>query len=125
MVNEKLSKVDRQVIYERVDNLVESLAESFKVQKSLVANSIFMRVQKHPQWGRNATSKHKNQSYQHWKGICPVCEKPVDRKSAIFHHLKRGVDDLHGPENLVPTHNDCHDRIHQIKEASLTKGTLP
>ncbi|MAX36760.1 MAG: hypothetical protein CME33_09375 [Gimesia sp.] len=119
----KMTSLERDQIHQQVDALIESLSEEFDACTEAVANTAFMRIQKHPTWGRNATHRHKSDSYSEWDGKCERCGQFVDRSEAVFHHLSRGVPNQHGPQNLVPHHNSCHDAEHGVSKGSITKGT--
>lgn len=74
----------------------------------------------------NSTSSDKNKSYKVHEGKCGFCSKKIESfDEAVFHHIERGIADQHGPENLVPYHNECHDNHHHAgkQAASMTKGS--
>ena len=119
----QLTEAEHDAIRRHVDALIESLSRELGVCVEAVANTMFMRVQKHPLWGRNATEAHKKASFSAWEGKCERCGQPVDKAEAVYHHLSRGVPNQHRPENLVPHHNRCHDDVHGVTQGSLTKGT--
>jgi hypothetical protein len=114
---------EKRQINEALDELIASLADSVGLCREAVANVAFYRLQRHPGWGRNATAQHKRASHALWKGICNRCNQPVAFEAAKFHHLKRGIPDQHGPGNLVPEHEKCHDDEHNVKKGSLSKGS--
>ena len=122
---DQLTDAERDEIRGQLDAVIESLSRELGVCVEAVANTAFMHVQKQPNWGRNATKAHKNASFLAWEGKRQRCRQPVDRSAAVFHHLSRGVPNQHGPQNLVPHHNRCHDEEHGVMQGSLTKGTRP
>lgn len=112
----------RARITSSVDALVRGLAEELALCPKAVADVAYLRLQKHPVWGRNPTDAHKNAAYKAWNGICQGCLTPVERKKAVFHHVCRRTPNLHAPENLKPYHTGCHDRTHGITLGSISKG---
>ena len=111
------------LIRRAVGALVARVAERRSILPEAVAGEAFYYLQRHPDWGRNATKAHKNKSYEYHRGICQTCQLPVPRDEATFHHPKRGVRDQHGPRNLVPAHEKCHNTQHGVTRASLLKAS--
>jgi 5-methylcytosine-specific restriction endonuclease McrA len=63
----------------------------------------------------HATDSERLRSFRHYQGLCqyPGCsDKSLKswkgRELVEYHHLRRGVPNLHEPENLVPMHPECH-----------------
>lgn len=118
-----LTQDDKGLIRRQLDVLIQSLSESLNASPEGIATELFYRLQRHPDYARNANTTQKNKSYTHYDGICQNCHKPVSRREAKFHHLKRGLRNQHAPENLVPYHVDCHDHEHGAVNDSLSKGS--
>lgn len=77
----------------------------------------------------NPIEREKQASFRHWRQMCMVCNEPIESlAAATFHHLERGVPDLHGPQNMRPLHRDeskgCHEKLHGAPAGSLTAGSL-
>ena len=83
----QISDEERDAIRGRVDNLIETLSRELDICVEAVGNTAFMRVQKHPEWGRNATDAHKAASYSARKGICERCRQPVEVGQVILESL--------------------------------------
>jgi hypothetical protein len=111
-------------IRRKFKKLVDDLANDTDKPKEYIANEIFYYIQRHKEWGRNATKTQKRASFKYHKGKCSKCNKPINSiDGAKFHHLERGVPKQHEPENLVPQHLKCHDEEHGVLKGSLSKGT--
>lgn len=121
--SKELTKQQKDVIRTELDHLINRIASDLHQYPEAIATELFYRLQRHPQYGRNATTAQKNASFSHWKGICQKCLMPVKRKDAKFHHLRRGIQDQHAPINLVPYHSGCHDDEHEAVDGSLSKGS--
>jgi hypothetical protein len=119
----ELTKHEIEVIRDAVDQFITDLSAKISTCTEAVATVAFYRMQRHPSWGRNATTTQKNASYKHWKGVCHRCKEKVARSEAKFHHIVRGLPDQHGPKNLVPEHTACHDDEHNVVYGSLSKGS--
>jgi 5-methylcytosine-specific restriction endonuclease McrA len=119
----EMTKEETKLIWKAVDALVERLSLETDLCPEAVANSAFYRLQRHPDWARNATQTQKRVSHAARGGKCFRCGEEVAFKDATFHHLLRGVPDQHGPANLVPFHEKCHDEEHKAEKASLMKGS--
>lgn len=118
----ELTQPEKRTIQDRLGELVATLSSTLSVCQEAVANEIFYKVQRHAVWGRNAKPAQKKASFEYWKRKCHRCSREVALEDAKFHHLRRGVPGQHGPENLVPEHQDCHDAEHGITQSSLSKG---
>lgn len=118
----ELSRADKVAIREGIVALVESVAAERAIHEQAVANEAFYLLQRHRRWGRNATEAARKAAYDHARGICHRCARPVRYSDANFHHLKRGIPDQHRPGNLVPEHQECHDAEHEVTHGSLSKG---
>lgn len=118
-----LTNDDKDLIRKPLDILIQSLSEKLNATPEAIATELFYRLQRHPDYARNANTTQKNKSYAHHKGICQHCHEPVARQEAKFHHLERGVRNQHAPDNLVPYHVDCHDHKHGAVKDSLSKGS--
>jgi hypothetical protein len=114
---------NKDAIRSAISKTIEKLSEAHKVCIEAIANEAFYWLQRHPQWGRNASSTHKKASFQYWNGVCHRCKQAVALNAAKFHHLHRGVPNQHGPRNLVPQHLHCHDDEHGAEKGSLSKGS--
>jgi hypothetical protein len=112
-----------KAIRDCLDLFIRRTSDEFDICEEAVAAIAFYWLQRHPTWGRNATTAQKNASYKHWNGTCHRCKKPVGRAEAKFHHLSRGIPRQHQPLNLVPEHTSCHDDEHNVIYASLAKGS--
>ena len=112
-----------KAIRDSLDLFIQRTGDEFGICAEAVAAVAFYRLQRHPTWGRNATTTQKTASYKHWNGICHRCKEPVERTEAKFHHLTRGVPGQHDPLNLVPEHTSCHDDEHNVIYGSLSKGS--
>ena len=112
-----------KAIRDSLDLFIRHTGEESGICAEAVAAVAFYQLQRHPTWGRNATTTQKTASYKHWKGICHRCKEPVERAEAKFHHLTRGVPNQHDPLNLVPEHTSCHDDEHYVVYGSLSKGS--
>ena len=110
-----------KIIRDALDSFIARTGEELSICEEAVSAVAFYRLQRHPVWGRNATTAQKNASYEHWKGRCYLCPDKVERAEAKFHHLIRGVKNQHGPDNLVPVHTSCHDKEHNVQNGSLSK----
>ena len=113
----------RKEIQDYIDNIVEQLSREKNLIPVVVSNIAFLRLQKHPTWGRNATKTQKRESFKLSKEKCYICKKRISFSEAVFHHYKRDIAKQHSYPNLVPLHSDCHDRLHKVKNNSLLKGT--
>lgn len=114
----------RKMIRKKTDELVDCISKKIKKPKKYVANEMFLYIQKHKEWGRNASKAHKRASFKQYNGICQECAKPIDSfDAATFHHKKRNIPRQHEPDNLVPQHQDCHDKKHGAAKGSLLKGS--
>ena len=76
----------------------------------------------------NPTEREKKGSFRHWEKMCMVCNEPIESlAAATFHHQKRGVPNLHAPQNMRPLHRDeskgCHEKLHGAPAGSLTAGS--
>jgi len=76
----------------------------------------------------NPKAQQKKASFHFWGQVCMVCNEVIESlAAATFHHLKRGVPDLHGPTNMRPLHRDeskgCHEKLHGAPAGSLTAGS--
>ena len=118
------------IIRRRIDEFVVTLAKELSLSHEEVANEAFYRLQRHPEWGRNASPTQKRASYKYWKkqakgdyALCHKCRKEVTYEEAKFHHLCRGIQNQHDPLNLVPEHPKCHDKEHDVIKGSLSKGS--
>jgi hypothetical protein len=72
-------------------------------------------------WPTNPRKAHKLKSFEYYKGNCWVCDGPIGSiDDATFHHLERGVSNLHSPENMVLLHKKtgCHERLHNAPAGS-------
>ena len=118
-----LARTERALVEFAIGQTIRAFAKQFGKPPEAVAVEAFYVLQSHPEWGRNASATHKRRSLAHWQGCCYECGQPVTTAEATYHHLKRGVPNQHGPENLVPTHPGCHDRTHNAVKGSLLKGT--
>jgi len=118
-----LTQDDKIEIRKQLDNNIQSLSQSRDASPEAIATELFYRLQRHPEYARNANTSQKNKSYAHYQGICQDCHKPVPRQEAKFHHFARGVKNQHDPENLVPYHAGCHDHEHGAVKGSLSKGS--
>ena len=119
----EITQKDKVAIRAAISAAIKRVSISCAVCTEAVANEAFYLLQRHPQWGRNASSTHKRASFKHWKRRCHRCKKSVPFDEAKFHHLLRGVPNQHGPENLVPQHLHCHDEEHGATRGSLSKGS--
>lgn len=119
----EITQQDKDAVRSATSKAIEHLSEARAVCIEAIANEAFYWLQRHPQWGRNASSTHKKASFQHWKGLCHCCKQAVAFDDAKFHHLHRGVQNQHGPQNLVPQHLHCHDEEHGAVKGSLSKGS--
>lgn len=113
----------KSTIRAAVDDVIRALAARLSLTEEAVANEAFYHLQRHPQWGRNATASQKRASHRHWGGRCHRCGEEVPFSDAKFHHLKRGMPGQHDPSNLVPEHEHCHDEQHGVSRGSLSKGS--
>lgn len=119
----QLAKRHKDSIHAGLDRLISCMARDLGLPREAIATELFYRLQRHPEYGRNATDTQKNAAFAHWKGICQKCLLPVERRDAAFHHLRRAVRNQHAPCNLVPYHRHCHDNEHGAVDGSLSKGT--
>ncbi len=75
----------------------------------------------------NPNAREKRASFAYWKQTCICGERIESLAVATFHHLKRGVTNLHDPENMRPLHRDesrgCHEKLHGAPPGSLTAGS--
>jgi hypothetical protein len=80
--------------------------------------------QSHPDWATNPTKTQKELSFRRYKGICQArgCRHKISSiDDATFHHKKRGVPNLHRPENMVPLlQRGCHEKLHNARPGSFT-----
>lgn len=113
---------ERARIKQEMTDLIQSLAEEMSAHPEAVADVAFLHIQKHPFWGRNATKSQRRKAHRYWKGRCQGCGEPVEPAEAVFHHVQRRVPGQHDPENLKPYHPGCHDKVHNVKHGSLSKG---
>jgi len=113
----------KKLIKSCVSELIERLAQEQSLVAEAVADIAFLHIQKHASWGRNPTKPQKKASHQRWNGCCQRCDRPVAFDTAVFHHLRRRIQNQHGPENLVPLCPGCHDNEHGARRGSLSKGT--
>ena len=120
---DKKGDIAKARIHETIDSAIQSLADTTGLCVEEVADIAFLRLQKHPDWARNATKRQKRLAFAHWHGHCYRCDKPVLFDEAHFHHLKCRIPNQHGATNLVPLHIVCHDSEHNVSNGSLSKGS--
>ncbi len=113
----------RTRIKHSVTMLVETLSQELGQPRAAVADLAYLHLQKHPVWGRNPSKSQKRAAHRRWGGACQACLEIVALDEAVFHHLKRRVDDQHDPHNLLPYHDKCHDKHHGVVQDSLSKGS--
>ena len=118
---EVVSDEDRAWIRSRAEGLIDELATQRGLAREAVSDIVFLFLQKHPKWGRNPSKAQKRAAYLRWGGVCQNCHESVELGKAIFHHAIRRVPGQHDPENLLPYHDECHNRHHGVS-VSLTKG---
>jgi hypothetical protein len=118
-----MTDTEKSQIWAAVDALVANLAAVTGMCAEAVATSAYYRLQRHPAWGRNASKDHKQAAHAAGNGRCYKCGEEVALKDATFHHLRRGIPNQHGPANLVPSHEKCHNEEHGAEQASLMKGS--
>ena len=114
---------EKMQIRASVAELIERLAGKLKIHPEAVADVAFLYIQKHPSWGRNPSRTQKRASHKHWNNRCQGCREPVELRDAVFHHLRRRIPNQHEPENMLPYHRDCHDKVHDVSQGSLSKGS--
>jgi hypothetical protein len=122
-IRAEITQKDKDEVRSAISKTIEHLSATRAVCIEAIANEAFYWLQRHPQWGRNASASHKKASFLHWKGLCHRCQRAVALEEAKFHHLHRGVPNQHGPRNLVPQHLHCHDEEHGALRGSLSKGS--
>lgn len=119
------NEAQRKIIRDRLNEVVQEL----KYTTGLPGESIVQEARywqgSGTKYKTDPTTTDKNKSWSYYKGICQICYNNIDENNdAVYHHEKRGVENLHGPENMKPVHNSCHDNHHHDNpKASLTKGS--
>lgn len=114
----------------RLRATLDELARTAAIEYSHPVEAIVQEIrywQQSTSAGRtNPIEAEKRNSFRYWNQVCMVCGQHIETlKSATFHHLRRGVPDLHGPENMRPLHRDtgCHEKLHDAPVGSLTAGS--
>ena len=123
------SKTKRKKLRSELDQFVTIKAESFGHPEEAIVQEIRYWQQSAAKAHTNPTRAQREKSFEHWQGICLVCKKRIASISAAtFHHLKRGVPNLHAPENMQPLHRDesfgCHEKLHGAPAGCLTAGSM-
>jgi len=113
----------KDLIHSELDLIVVRLNEKLRLNAESIARELFYRLQRHPQFGYNATKTHKNDAFIFWDKTCQKCKNKLDRKEAVFHHRERGIANQHSPNNLVPQHVKCHNNEHCAIKGSVKKGS--
>jgi len=121
---DEIDDSDKKEIRKAISQSIERVALERSICREAVANEAFYLLQRNPAWGRNATSARKRASFLRWEGNCYRCKTALTFEEAKFHHLRRGIPDQHGPSNLVPVHDKCHDDQHGVSKGSLSKGSM-
>ncbi|NPC49757.1 hypothetical protein HPC50_22090 [Corallococcus exiguus] len=119
----------RKLLDKALSEFVVEHARKFGLPEEAVTQEIRYWQQSTSQWRTNPTQTEKKKSFRQWGARCWLCEVPIGAiTGATFHHLRRGVSNLHSPENLVPLHRDkefgCHEKLHNAPPGSLTAGSL-
>jgi hypothetical protein len=123
------NRAQRESLRKALSDFVINRAKEVGLPEEAVVQEIRYWQQSNSQWRTNPTSTDKRRSFRHWSECCWVCGDPIDMiADATFHHLKRGIPNLHAPENMVPLHRNedfgCHEKLHNAPSGSLTAGSL-
>lgn len=112
----------RKILFEIVDQLAK--------QTGLPHEAVVLEIRYFHQSASNpyrttASEKDKKTSLEVNGRKCQFsgCNEPLTLSEAVFHHLERGCRDQHGPHNLLPYCEKCHDEEHDAVGASLAKGS--
>ena len=62
---QELTKESKQAIRTGLHSLIRQLADDLDAHPEAVATELFYRLQRHRDYGRNATLAHKNTSYNY------------------------------------------------------------
>jgi hypothetical protein len=117
----------RKTIRKALASFTEEHASLLGCTPQAVVQEIRYWQQSHPDWRTNPTKKEKASSFKHHKGICVECHQQISSMDdATFHHLERGIPNLHGPSNMVPLHKTlgCHEKLHNAPSGSFTSGSM-
>ena len=91
--------------------------------REAVVQEIRYWQQSNRDWPTNPRREHKVRSFERYDGVCWVCHETIlSIDETTFHHLQRGIENLHSPENMVPLHKKkgCHEILHNSPAGSFT-----
>lgn len=119
---------EREQIRKTLVELVQRLAGDLSYPEEAIVQEIRYWQQSVKDWATNPSASERKQSYLHHDGICWHCKEKINSlEETTFHHFKRGIRNLHGPENMVPLHKSeekmCHEILHGASR-SLTGGSF-
>ena len=117
----------RKMIREDLVRFTQEHATQLGCPPEAVVQGIRYWQQSNPDWPTNPTKKDRETSFKDHKGICALCDGAiVSINDATFHHLERGIPNLHGPQNMIPLHRTlgCHEKLHNAPPGSLTAGSM-
>lgn len=119
----------RKLLRAALNEFASSAAQKYGHPLEAVVQEIRYWQQSSSAGRTTPTAQEKKFSFRHWDQTCMVCNTRIESLAvATFHHMKRGVPNLHGPDNMRPLHRDeamgCHEKLHGAPPGSLTAGSL-
>ena len=114
----------RKIIRSKLQSFVDELTDELKLTKEALVQEIryFQQSTKNGRTNPTKTQRVKSLKYHRNKCSHPGCDKTLTVKTAVFHHIKRGISGLHEPENMIPYCDEHHNK-HHGSLTSLTKGS--
>jgi hypothetical protein len=118
----------RRQLRAELDSFSNRAAEKYERPLEAIVQEIRYWQQSTSAGRTNPRKSEKQESFRFWNQQCMVCGDRIESLTqATFHHLKRGIPDLHSPENMRPLHRDedkgCHEKLHGAPPGSLTAGS--
>src|ERR1035441_8179247 len=124
MYTSGFTEEQRNTIREDLTRFTQERASLLGFPPEAAVQEIRYWQQSNPNWSTNPNQTAKRSSFEHHQGICLVCGGKISSiKVATFHHLKRGVPNLPGPQNMIPLHRDggCHEKLHNAPPDSRSE----
>jgi len=106
--------------------IVESVAADMQIDPCAVVLEVryYHQSASNP-YRTTATRSDKQASLAYFNSTCQGCQMGalLTVAEAAFHHERRGFASQHRPPNLMPFHEHCHNRAHNVpKGRSVHKG---
>lgn len=106
---------NRTELRSELEDYVKALSEKYNVPDEAIIQEIRYWQQKYT----NPTKAQKFKSFKSNNQICFECKTVITQfEDATFHHIQRGIPNVHSPKNMVPMHRsmNCHEKHHGIKK---------